>query len=140
MTGPYDDIIDLPHPISTRHPHMPISDRAAQFAPFAALNGYEAAIQETARLTDRKVDQEEDAKALLEQKLQLLLHTAQSHPQITVTYFLPDARKSGGAYITATGQFRNIDPISRHLLLKDGRRIPLDDINDLTGDPFLDFL
>ena len=136
MSGRYDDIIDLPHHVSNRHPHMPVSDRAAQFAPFAALTGYDAALRETARRTDRKVEQTEEAKALLDRKQQLLLESAATQPQVTVIRFLADERKDGGAYVSVTGRFRNIDPINRQLVLTDKTRIPLDDILDLESDLF----
>ncbi len=131
MSGPYDDIMDLPHPISSRHPHMSASNRAAQFAPFAALTGYDSALRETARLTEQKTDLSDDAKALLDQKQQVLLLFAQQHPDITVTYFKPDSRKAGGAYISVSGQFQRIDPLKRLLFLGDKTCIPLDDILDL---------
>ena len=138
MSGPYDDIISLPHHVSARHPHMPVSDRAAQFAPFAALTGYDAAIRETARRTDRKVEQTEEAKAVLDRKQQLLLESAEAHPPVTVTYFRPDDRKSGGSYVTVSGRFRKIDPLKRLLILTDKTCIPLDDILDLESDLFRD--
>ena len=131
MNEKYRDIIDLPHPVSNRHPHMPVSDRAAQFAPFAALTGYDAAIRETARLTDRKLELTDDAKALLDRKQQVLSHYAKQHPQITVTYFKPDERKTGGAYVSVSGTFHSIDFLNRQLLFTDKTRIPLDDILDL---------
>lgn len=139
MSRRYDDIIDLPHPVSARHPHMPVSDRAAQFAPFAALTGYDAAIRETARLTDQKVEQTEEAKALLDRKQQLLLESARTHPEVTVTYFKADPHKSGGAYVSVTGHFRSIDPIKRQLVLTDKTCIPLDDIFKLECSLFPDF-
>lgn len=139
MSRRYDDIIDLPHPVSARHPHMPVSDRAAQFAPFAALTGYDAAIRETARLTDQKVEQTEEAKALLDRKQQLLLESARTHPEVTVTYFKADPHKSGGAYVSVTGHFRSIDPIKRQLVLTDKTYIPLDDIFKLECSLFPDF-
>lgn len=139
MSRRYDDIIDLPHPVSARHPHMPVSDRAAQFAPFAALTGYDAAIRETARLTGQKVEQTEEAKALLDRKQQLLLESARTHPEVTVTYFKADPHKSGGAYVSVTGHFRSIDPIKRQLVLTDKTYIPLDDIFKLECSLFPDF-
>ena len=87
MTGPYDDILHLPHPTSKRHPRMPIADRAAQFSPFAALTGHGAAIEETARVTDRRIELDEDAKEQLDQTLQLLLERIDEQPEITVTWF-----------------------------------------------------
>ena len=140
MSGPYDDIISLPHHVSARHPHMPVSDRAAQFAPFAALTGYDAALRETARLTDRKSEQTEDAKAVLDRKQQLLLESAEAHPPVTVTFFKPDGWKSGGCYVTVAGRFRKIDPLKRLLVLTDKTCIPLDDISELESSLFPDFL
>lgn len=131
MNGRYDDIIDLPHHISNRHPHMPVSGRAAQFAPFAALTGYDSAIRETARQTDQKLELSDQAKALLDQKQQILFHFAPQHPNITVTYFKPDARKAGGSYVSVSGQFHSIDSLKRLLILTDKICIPLDDILDL---------
>lgn len=139
MSGAYDDIINLPHHVSNRHPHMPVSDRAAQFAPFAALTGYDTAIRETARLTDRKIEQTEDHKVLLDRKQQLLLESARMHPDVTVTYFKADTRKSGGAYVSVTGRFRNIDPVNRQFVLTDKTSIPLDDIFDLESTLFPEF-
>jgi len=102
--GKYDDIIDLPHHVSTTHPHMPMIDRAAQFMPFRALTGYEDAVQETARLTDEQVELTEDEKAVLDMRLQRLADEIASRPTVTLTYFQPDRKKSGGTYVTATGQ------------------------------------
>ena len=102
--GAYDDIINLPHPVSAKHPRMPMMDRAAQFSPFAALVGHGAAIEETARLTNRRVELTEEEKALLDDKLRLLLETGREG---AITYFLPDGRKDGGAYVTAVGIEKN---------------------------------
>lgn len=125
MSGKYDDIISLPHPTSARHPRMPMADRAAQFSPFAALVGHGAAIEETARLTDQKVELTEEGKALLDEKLRLLLETG---GEGVFTYFLPDERKDGGAYITTTGKVKKIDPLEGRVILKDGTAIPIEDI------------
>ena len=124
MSGHYDDIIDLPHPTSERHPRMPMANRAAQFSPFAALSGYDDAVKETARLTDGKIELTEEEKANLDARLQLL------EPGIAAsfTYFQPDSRKQGGAYVTASGEVKRIDGIAREIILMDGRRIPIDDI------------
>ena len=128
MSGPYDDIIDLPHPTSERHPRMPMANRAAQFSPFAALSGYDDAVKETARLTDGKIELTEEEKANLDARLQLL------EPGIAAsfTYFQPDSRKQGGAYVTASGEVKRIDGIAREIILMDGRRIPIDDILELS--------
>ena len=123
----YDDIIDLPRPKSAHEP-MPMSDRAAQFSPFAALTGYEDAIDETARLTDARVELGESAVEELERKLTDLAAHISERPEISVTYFVPDARKEGGAYMTRTGALKRIDELGRELLFADGARIAVGDI------------
>lgn len=133
MSGKYDAIIDLPHPVSKHHPHMSASNRAAQFSPFAALTGYDGAVQETARLTTRREELTEDAQALLDEKLQCLRE--QTHrserPVITVTYFQPDERKEGGSYETRTGALKKIDEQARLLVFGDGTAIPVSEITEL---------
>lgn len=129
--GPYDDIIDLPHPTSQKHPRMPASDRAAQFSPFAALTGHEAAIRETARLTDRRVELDEDEKTALDRKLRLLTEHLTERPPVRITYFQADRRKDGGSYETAEGAMKKVDEIARMVVLTDGRRIPIDDIYEI---------
>ena len=123
----YDDIIDLPRPKSAHEP-MPMSDRAAQFSPFAALTGYEDAIDETARLTDARVELGESAVEELERKLTDLAAHISERPEITVTYFVPDGRKSGGVYVTRTGALKRIDELERALVFADGARIAVGDI------------
>lgn len=135
-TTDYDDIIHLPHHVSTKHPQMPIPDRAAQFAPFAALTGHEAAIRETARLTDEKAELDENAKAVLDEKFRMVQETLSEHPEITVTYFQPDLKKSGGRYVTVTGCVKKLDMYEYHIVMADGLRIHLDDILELEGDIF----
>ena len=115
MTGPYDDIINLPHPTSAKHPRMPLSDRAAQFAPFAALSGHSAALVETARLTDQRMELDEDARAALDSKQ-------------------PDAKKDGGRYIVSTGRLKRIHEADQVLILVDGLRIPIGDIVELESE------
>lgn len=132
----YDDILSLPHHVSTVHPPMPISDRAAQFSPFAALTGYDAAIKETGRRTEEKMELDEEAKAVLDAKLQILREKRTSRPEVTITYFQPDERKSGGKYLTETGVIRKIDPYKRILLLETGTQIPISSIMDVTGELF----
>ena len=131
MTGPYDDIIHLPHPTSSKHPRMPIADRAAIFSPFAALAGHSAAIAETARLTNQKAELDEDARAELDRRQAVLLEQIGQQPEVTVTWFQPDERKDGGAYVTTTGWLKKIDEIERVLVLTDGTRIPLEDVAGL---------
>ncbi len=123
----YDDIIDLPRPKPAHEP-MPMSDRAAQFSPFAALTGYEDAIDETARLTDARVELGESAVEELERKLIDLAARISERPEISVTYFVPDGRKSGGVYVTRTGALKRIDELERALVFADGARIAVGDI------------
>ena len=129
--GKYDDIIDLPHHISATRPRMPMIDRAAQFMPFRALTGYEDAVHETARLTGEKPELTEDEKALLDAKLQSLADRLGSHPQVTLTWFRPDKRKTGGAYVITTGQLKKIDDFEGALILLGGERIFIEDILDI---------
>ena len=126
--NPYADIIDLPHHVSTRHPQKPMEKRAAQFSPFAAMVGHDAAIRETARLTEEQLDLSEDEKAVIDGKLQMIQAHIKEQPEVTVTYFQPDEKKSGGAYVTITGSARRIDEVERILNLADGTVIPLMDI------------
>ena len=132
----YDDIIDLPHHVSATRPRMSMIDRAAQFSPFAALTGYDAAIKETGRLTDERIELSEESRAVLDRKQQLLLDNLADHPDVSVTYFLPDKRKAGGAYVTVTGRVKKVDDYQRLLLLSDGTKIPLDEILDMESELF----
>lgn len=134
MSGPYDDIINLPHHVSEKRPHMPYVDRAAQFAPFAALSGHGAALVETARLTDQRIELEEDDRATLDRKHQALLERIGERPEVAVTWFVPDERKEGGQYITTVGQLRRVDEVRRVMVLVDRTEIPLDDIFDIETD------
>ena len=123
--GAYDDMIHLPHPTSEKHPRMSMAGRAAQFSPFAALVGHGAAILETARLTDQKPELTEDEKVLLDEKLRLLVSSGW---EARFTYFLPDEKKSGGAYVTTAGALKKVDPLERRIVLTDGTTIPIEDI------------
>ena len=134
--GRYDDIIGLPHHVSKTRPQMSLYDRAAQFSPFAALTGYEAAIQETARLTDAKAERDETTVALLNAKMQLLQREISNRPTVEITYFLPDERKAGGRYVTVSGNAAKLDRHSRTILLADGKRIPIDDMVSIEGELF----
>lgn len=124
----YDDIINLPHHVSSKRPQMPILERAAQFLPFSALTGYEDAVKETARLTDTRIELEESEKDLLNTKLHVLLDNLATEPKVKITYFLPDGRKSGGKYISKIGTVKKIDLYNRQIKLEDETAIPLDDI------------
>ena len=134
MSGPYDDIINLPHHVSKKRPQMPRADRAAQFAPFSALVGYGAALVETARLTDRRIELEEDDRAALDRKQQKLMERIGDRPEIAVTWFVPDARKEGGQYITTVGHLKRIDEVRRVMVLVNRTEIPLDDIFDIEAE------
>jgi len=122
----YDDMLRLIHHSSATHPRMSMHDRAAQFAPFAALTGHDAAIRETARRTEVCPVLDDTAIAALNRKLQLLLQQLSRQPEITLTYFRPDDRKDGGALLQVTGQLKKLDPYARILLLTDGTGIPMD--------------
>ena len=135
MTGPYDDIIDLPRPVSRKHPPMPMMKRAAQFLPFAALTGFEGEIAEAARLTQTAPELSEDALAALDEQLSLLRQLLPDQPQVTVTRFLPDERKAGGHFETLTGRVRRLDEAGRTLRFTDGTTIDLDTVVELTVEP-----
>ena len=136
MNDNYDDILRPPHPTSARHPRMPISDRAAIFSPFAALTGHAAAIRETARLTDRRVELDEDTRAMLDLKQQILAGRITEQPEVSVVWFCPDRQKDGGQYVTTAGRLKKVDNIGRVLRLADGTAIPLDDVLELWSDCF----
>lgn len=127
----YDDIIDLPHYQSKTRPHMPVSDRAAQFAPFAALTGYGDAINETERLTDQRIELSESQIAELDWRMGELLSRIDEKPRITVTYFIADERKAGGKYVTRSGVLNKFDERNRILYLEDGTKISLKDIVEI---------
>ena len=111
-------------------------DRAAQFSPFQALTGYGAAIQETGRLTDRKIELSEDERIVLDMKQQILLDNIRERPDVSITYFIPDERKDGGSYVTVTGNVKKIDDYQRLLILTDRAQIPLDEIVDIESELF----
>jgi hypothetical protein len=136
MTSPYDDIINLPHSNPKRHARMPLSARAAQFAPFAALIGYDAAIKETARLTDQKLELDDTMKNALNEKLLLLQEQLAEKSKVAITYFVLDKKKSGGAYVTATGYIKKIQTFEHVVLFSDGSVIPMNDIVQIQGNIF----
>ncbi len=136
MTARYDDIIHLPHPNSSKHPRMAALGRAAQFAPFAALTGYEGTIRETARLTDAKAELDEDKIAALDMKLRFLADHLSECPKVSVTYFKPDSRKQGGAYQTMTGTVKKIDAFEKTVLMAEGTLISIADIFEISGSLF----
>ena len=131
MSGPYEDISYLPHPTSKKHPRMSMEERAAQFSPFAALTGFGGVIRETGRLTDARVELGESDRAELERALNFLDSQEEEHPLVQAMYFLPDARKEGGAYVTVTGRLKRIDQVEGVLLLQEGVRVPIRDIREV---------
>lgn len=132
----YDDIINLPHPEPKSHPRMPQENRAAQFSPFAALVGYDAAIQETARLTDEYMELDEEEKLRISSRLQLIQDHVNVRPEVTLTFFQPDARKDGGAYVVVTGNVKKVDVHERIIVMMDGKRIPIDQLLAIDGELF----
>ena len=136
MTKTYDDIIHLPRHVSTKHPHMSLIDRAAQFSPFAALTGHGDAINETARLTGKRVELDENMKDVLSNKLQIIADRMKENPEIVITYFQSDEKKDGGAYVTAEGIVKKIDGYERIVTMADKTEIPMDDIICIEGQIF----
>mgnify|MGYP004731194835 FL=1 len=132
----YQEIIDLPHHVSKTHPQMPMSDRAAQFSPFAALTGYNSAIRETGRLTEERIELDEEALMALNMRYQLLIDSLKECPEVRITYFKPDERKSGGAYLTITAVVKKVDDYKRLITMQDGMIIPLDDVLMIEGKLF----
>ena len=132
----YDDIINLPHHVSKKHPQMSLHDRAAQFSPFAALTGHKAAINETARLTDEKQILSEDVIAKLYEQLNLIKENIGTNQTVTITYFVPDDKKSGGAYISHTGVVKKIDEYNHTVILTDKKVITIEQISEMQIDIF----
>lgn len=136
MTGKYDDILRLPHHVSASRKPMAITARAAQFAPFAALSGYDAEVQEAGRLTDRPIEPDEYEKEAMNARLQLLTRHLREKWVVSLVFFQPDERKAGGAYVTRTGTVKKLYETERLLTLTDGTVIPLDDLIALDGEEF----
>lgn len=132
----YDDIIDLPHHVSTKHPQMSPMDRAAQFSPFAALSGHDEAIKEMARLTEERGELDESRKEELNERLWSIREHLSERPVITFTYFKPDEKKSGGAYLTVTDKVKRIDEYEHQVLLEDGTVLPIENLFSIEGELF----
>lgn len=130
----YEDIINLPHHVSERHPQMPMAERAAQFSPFAALTGFGAVIRETERQTDQMREMTENEREELDYKLGILCNFPGEKPCVAITYFVPDEKKEGGAYRTIRGQMKKIDSYKREIIMKDGSHIPIDCVLELNGE------
>lgn len=136
MNEKYKEIIHLPHKQSTTRPHMPVADRAAQFAPFAALVGYDDAVKETARLTDSRRELSDGALVQLNTKLNYIQEHLDEQPEVTITYFQADSKKSGGAYLTCTGIVKRVDDYEHIVQMQNGREIFIDDISEIGGSAF----
>ena len=132
----YDDIINLPHHVSKRHPQMSLQNRAAQFSPFAALTGHEAAIQETARLTDSFIELSEDRKERLDEQLQMIMENLEQKPECEITYFQPDEKKTGGSYVTVCGRIKKVDRFEQKIMFTDGTALPINHLFAIRGELF----
>ena len=135
----YEDIINLPHHTSSKHVRMSTTARAAQFAPFAALTGFNDAINETSRLTCDRIEIDEDLKLLLNDRLQIILNNIKAKPEVTFTYFVHDKNKNGGKYISITGNVSKIDMINGYVFLSNKEVIPINEIINITGYLFKNF-
>lgn len=134
--GRYDDIIDLPHHVSKRHPQMPLLDRAAQFSPFAALTGHHEMIEETERLTEDRAELDQDKQEEIALRLQMLRARAGEKPKAVITFFIPDEKKDGGSYQTVSGTVKKVDEYKKRVVMEDGTVIPMKDISEIEGNFF----
>ena len=132
----YDDMIYLPNPTPTCKPRMSLHDRAAQFSPFAALTGYEDAVEETARLTDTRLELSEDMKTILNEKMQMIVDNMDADPIVTITYFVPDKKKEGGVYVDVTGIVKEINEYERCIVMTDKKKIPIEQVRAIEGELF----
>lgn len=129
----YRDIINLPHHVSLKHPQMSLEARSAQFASFAALTGYEDEVKETARLTEERIELDEELKEILDKKINSLKKQIKDSPRVTITYFVPDDKKEGGKYETITGKVKKIDCFNKEIILIGGEIVPIGEIIDITN-------
>ena len=134
MLDRYQDMLDLPRPPSPSHAPMRRRDRAAQFAPFAALTGHSAAIAETGRLTDQRMELDEYEMARVDAELQRLQELLPGRPMASITYFVPDERKNGGSYQSITGEVKRIDAVAGMIQMTDRREIPIEDVFSVTAE------
>lgn len=135
----YDDIINFSRPKS-KHSKMTLEQRSAQFAPFSALTGYEGQIKETARLTDKRLELDEEAKSILDLKIQIIKEKLNQQPKIEITYFVPDNKKDGGRYETVNSIIRKIDEYYNKIIMNNGISIDIGEIIDIQGDIFNNIL
>ena len=129
----YSDIVDMPYPSPRTRTHMSMIERGAQFSPFAALTGYEDAVEETARLTERQTILTEESKAMLDAKLRMIAEHLADLPEVAITHFVPDTKKAGGAYVVTVGIVRELDPIEGCLIMMSRQKIPVEYIREITG-------
>lgn len=133
---PYEDIINIPRHISRTRPQASMADRAARFSPFAAINGYEEMVMEAARVTEERAEITEAAKELINEKLNMIAEFINEEHEVTITYFEPDKKKSGGAYISTAGVVKRIDELKRIVVMKNNKKIKIDDIYALDSELF----
>lgn len=133
---PYEDIVNLPRHISKVHPQATMADRAARFSPFAAISGYEDMVKEAARVTEERIDITDATKELLNEKLNMIIEFVDEAPEVTITYFEPDKKKDGGAYISITGTVKRIDEYERIVLMSDDKKIRIEEIYTIESDLF----
>lgn len=133
---PYEDIVDLPAHISKKHPQPTVMERAARFAPFAAISGYEEMVLEEARVTEEMSELDEDALMLINEKLNIIKELENKTPSVSITYFIKDKRKSGGLYKTVTGCVKHIDEYEKTVIMTDGKKIPINSIYEIEGNIF----
>ena len=136
MSSRNDDMIYMQNPTPTCKPRMSLYERAAQFSPFAALTGYEDAVEETARLTDARLELSEDMKTILNEKMQTIVDNMDAEPIVTITYFVPDKKKEGGTYVDVTGIVKEIDEYERCIVMTDKKKIPIEQVRAIVGDLF----
>ena len=134
--GKYDDMLSLPHHVSKRHPQMSVLNRAAQFAPFAALTGFDDDIAEEARLTDAKEEGDAWRAAIADRKLAYLVAHEAEQPALSVRYFVNDEKKAGGAYVTKEGNYKRLDENERMIYFTDGTSVSLDAISNIELEDF----
>ena len=134
--GKYDDIINLPHHVSLKHPQMSMLNRAAQFSPFAALSGYEDAIDETARLTDAEIELSDGSIQEINDKVRYLIEHSSDHFVVTIMYFVPDAKKTGGRYTSISGEIKKVKVFEQEIEMMDGSIIAINRILSIDGEVF----
>lgn len=136
MSDSYEDIINMPHHTSRKHPRMSMENRAAQFAPFAALTGFSDEVKETARLTDRRIELEDEFKLIISNKLNYLLENKDKRSEVIVTYFVYDGKKSGGMYVDKKGIIKKISLQEGIIIFEDKEVISINEIIDIEGEAF----